>query len=346
MKKERLVYLDFIRAIAVIAILLTHYNAIYVYLWDEIVLKKVVLTWRVFNLYIGDFGVSLFLIVSGAALMWVYDNRLELKTFYSKRFISIYPMFWIAYFTSFLYSFFLNRGINQSIPKQNIIFSILGFDGYLGSIIPTFYQVGEWFLGFIIIVYLIFPVLRLGVKRYPKLTVAVTMIVYLIFNLYYPFNLTKSTCLFIRLPEILFGMYFVKYIKSVNWKAALISGMVLILNTILAPQFDKDFQTSYIGICSFILLVYLASFFCRSILVTKISKIISKYSYAVFLVHHYIILMITSKFDLYQITILESYILFVLCCCVICFFSVILYKTNEVLLNGLRSIKKQGDQEH
>lgn len=31
MKKERIFYLDFVRAIAVILILMTHYNAVYLY---------------------------------------------------------------------------------------------------------------------------------------------------------------------------------------------------------------------------------------------------------------------------------------------------------------------------
>ena len=38
MKKERIFYLDFVRAIATIAILLTHYNALYVYMADESVM--------------------------------------------------------------------------------------------------------------------------------------------------------------------------------------------------------------------------------------------------------------------------------------------------------------------
>lgn len=104
MKKERLFYLDFIRTIATISILLTHFNAIYIFSYPE-QSDKAVITSRVFGLYIGDFGVSLFFIISGAALMYIYGEKMDLKTFYYKRFKSIFPMFWLAYFFAFFILF-------------------------------------------------------------------------------------------------------------------------------------------------------------------------------------------------------------------------------------------------
>ena len=53
MKRERIFYLDFIRALAVILILLTHYNALFLYM-DPQPLDKVVITYKICNLYIGD----------------------------------------------------------------------------------------------------------------------------------------------------------------------------------------------------------------------------------------------------------------------------------------------------
>ena len=71
--------------------------------------EKAVLTTTVSNIYIGDWGVSLFFIISGAALMYVYEKKCELKTFYKKRFFSIYPMFWMAYIAAFIYSFYADK---------------------------------------------------------------------------------------------------------------------------------------------------------------------------------------------------------------------------------------------
>jgi len=64
-----------------------------------------------FNIYIGDWGVSLFFIISGAALMYVYQEKLEYKRFYKKRFESLYPMFWMAYIIAFIGLFYLNKGM-------------------------------------------------------------------------------------------------------------------------------------------------------------------------------------------------------------------------------------------
>ena len=120
MKKERLFYLDFIRAISTLIIVITHYNAVFFWgrtpgteLWSKLVTPK-----DVFNLYIGNLGVSLFFIISGATMMYVYGqkDKIDLKTFFKKRFMSLYPMFWIAYIACFLYLFYVNKGFSTSVP--------------------------------------------------------------------------------------------------------------------------------------------------------------------------------------------------------------------------------------
>lgn len=336
--KERIFYLDFIRAIAVCLVVLTHFNAIYIYMWDEVALQKVVFTWKIANLYIGDFGVSLFLIISGAALMYTYEEHLEIKEFYKKRFLSIFPMFWFAYLVAFLHSFWIHKGLEQGIPKQNIILSVLGMDEYLSELMPSFARVGEWFLGFIIIFYLVFPIIRKMMIKYPIGTAVITLFIYIILNIKYPFKINRSIFLFTRLPELLFGMYFIKYRRKISWKSALLGMTVILINSFIQVPFNKDIQTTYIGIAAFIVGVFVAGFLEKYNIMRKICSVLSKYSYAIFLAHHYIITQITSKFDLYSISVLESYILFILCCCVIAFFSYILYACNKRIFIIVRSI--------
>ena len=79
MKKERLFYLDFVRAIAAMAIVITHFNARYLYL-NPPAPEKAVFTTFIGNLYIGDWGVSLFFIISGAALMRSEEHTSELQS--------------------------------------------------------------------------------------------------------------------------------------------------------------------------------------------------------------------------------------------------------------------------
>ena len=85
-KKQRLYNLDFIRAVAVVMILLTHYNANFIGFNGPVQLNKVILTAFPFNIYIGDLGVGLFLLISGASMYHVYVNKqLNLVSFAKKR---------------------------------------------------------------------------------------------------------------------------------------------------------------------------------------------------------------------------------------------------------------------
>ena len=70
--------------------------------------------------------------------------------------ISLAPKKWFA--PLFLYGEVLH-GNNADIPRWRVIFSLLGLDGYLTPVTVTFYKIGEWFLGVILILYLVFPLL-------------------------------------------------------------------------------------------------------------------------------------------------------------------------------------------
>lgn len=333
MSKERLFYLDFVRALAAIAIIITHYNAVFLY-WDPPIPGLYVIDAFVFNIYIGRFGVSLFLIISGAALMHVYGNGIKLKKFYIKRFKSLYPMFWIAYSVAFLYMYvYKGNWASTQVPKQNLILTFLGMDGYLADLMPTFYLVGEWFLGFIVIFYIVFPLLRFMMERKPVLLAVAAMVIYCLFIWRYPMRITASKNLFIRLPELLFGMYFIKYIKKVNLPTALISLAVLIANQIIKPSWNEDIQTTYIGIAAFLVLVYISQY-VRSEKIHVICAWISKYSYAVFLTHHIIIYTLMTSFDPTKMTHIESYLVFFGLCFVISVASVILYKAHDYVMKG------------
>lgn len=332
MKKERLLWLDAVRAAATILIVLTHFNALYLY--DVYRPEMAVLSCYIGNIYIGALGVSLFLIISGASLMYTLQDKemISWKEFYSRRFQGIYPMFWIAYVIFFLFYFYQWGGINTTVPLKNILFSFLGFDGYLSNWgIPTFYFIGEWFLGFILLFYFVFPILFYWIQKYPLPLGAATIFIYglMIFSgrNYQQSNILLPT----RLPELLFGMYFIKYQKQVSSWEALLSLLVIILNTILAPTaIHNNIQVTYIGIASFLLLVYLANHI-KSQRLTKLFQTISKYSFSCFLVHHQIIVIIAAKFDLANITKLNSHLLFLACGLVIIVMSRVLYCIDHEL---------------
>lgn len=328
MKKERIFYLDFIRAVATISIILTHYNALFIYNTSTPMPQKAVITLTVGNVYIGGWGVSLFLIISGASLMYVYENKIQTVEFWKKRFINIYPMFWIAYLGAMLFNFYQYGSIDTSIGKWKYIFSILGIDSYLGNFgVSSFYLVGEWFLGYILIIYLVFPLLRRLVIEHPIALGVCVGIIYIASTIY----VKKNVTLFARLPEFLFGMYFIYYGKKVNWKMALGAFLIVLLNGLIKPEIYTNFQSTYVGISSFVLLVYCADFFTVT-WIKNICKIICKYSYPCFIVHHFIIYKVTAKFNLDAISVGQSYLLFGCCCVIIAVFSYLLFHLYDKIM--------------
>lgn len=338
-RKERLFYLDFVRTVAVISIVTTHFNARYLYL-DPPLPEKAVITTTVSNIYLGDWGVALFFIISGAALMYVYGEKCVIKQFYKKRFLSIYPMFWIAYIVAFWGLSYMNKSIlGGGVPKFNFIFTILGFDGLLCENIPTFYVLGEWFLGAIILMYILFPVLRKMVNNRPIITIVGIHMIYFYIVFFYHLSFNPAKLIFTRLPEIVFGMYFVKWRKKVDWKVALTALIVLVLNGVLKPGWSDIMQTTYVGIASFLVLVYL-SYFMENRWCQWGAAIISKYSYAIFLVHHVIIGCMMATFDLTTITRLHSYLLFMTISIVIGFMAFLLYHFHSYLMRQLSLVMR------
>lgn len=334
-RRPRLFYLDFIRALAAVLIVITHFN-------NPFMLPRPIFMYEPFGIYVGGLGVSLFLIISGAALMYNHGEveKLDLKSFYWKRFKTLYPMFWIAFIVANAFLFLRARGNPYpGVPKRNIIFSILGIDGMVANTsIPTFYTLGEWFLGFIVIFYIVFPLLRWGVRNHPIPALLVILMLY-VATLLINFSLDglpKAMLLTTRLPELAFGMYFTQYIKKVPWPAALVSLAFLVVQEI-HPLLTNDLGTTFVGIAAFMLLVYISRFIdCQPVRVPV--KSISRYSYPIFLVHHVVIIQVFNLINPTALSTGAAYLLFFADFAIIMAFSVILYRANKAALAYVRSM--------
>lgn len=333
--RPRLFYLDFIRALAAILIVITHFN-------NPFMLPHPIFMYEPFGIYVGGLGVSLFLIISGAALMYNHGEaeKLNLKSFYWKRFKTLYPMFWIAFIVANAFLFLRARGNPYpGVPKKNIIFSMLGIDGMVANTsIPTFYTLGEWFLGFIVIFYIVFPLLRWGVRNHPIPSLVIILVLY-IATLLIDFSLDglpKSILLTTRLPELAFGMYFTQYIKKIPWPMALASLVFLVVQEI-HPFLVDDLGTTFVGIAAFMLLVYTSRFVDYQPVRVPV-KSISRYSYPIFLVHHVVIIQIFNLINPTSLSASAAYLLFFADFTIIMVFSVILYRVNKSTLAYIRSM--------
>ena len=167
--------------------------------------------------WIGEQGVQLFLIASGFGLTWSLlqqssvQKSLSWRSFYQRRLWRLYPLWWVAHGLFLIVSLVLKKGMALNQPQ--LYLSFLGI-----RITPeTFYYFSPswWFVGLLIQLYLIFPLLYGGLKRWGALTLLVgtstiALIVrgvglYLLSDPY--LDLWNRGNIFItRLPEFILGM--------------------------------------------------------------------------------------------------------------------------------------------
>ena len=120
--KERLYGVDFIRAVCAIGIICFHYSG-----HSQSAFKVLYLQpyggW-------GDIFVAMFFAISGGMLYYNHPQIESLKTFYIKRWKSIYPAFYIAFFFVWLDKVYETGTIFYGGDIKKIILSVLGIDGY------------------------------------------------------------------------------------------------------------------------------------------------------------------------------------------------------------------------
>lgn len=338
MKRERLYYLDLIKIIAALCVFGCHFSRSLEA--NQVGYSIKIIPDYIFNIYIGNFGVSLFFIISGAALMYVYDERMKLWDYYKKRFMGIYPMFWMAFLIAFAISLFRQRQIIPEIPQWKIIYSILGIDGNALWYGPNYYQLGEWFLSVLVCLYIIFPLLRWAVKKSVLVTTIVTLMIYVVCIFTFHTTLPQDCFFIIRIPEVLFGMIFIKYIKKVGNIQLILSGSILVIIGILPmTAINKMVATTLVGVGSFSVLTWIFQHIPMKRLLKNLSVVCGKYCYAFFLTHHYILRWMTSRFMGCQLRKSEVIVVFFSCLCVVLCATKLLYLLHK---NVMAFMKENG----
>ena len=252
-KKKKIFYLDFIRVLSMLMIVTYHFYAHFPA--NNIVGFNTIFS----NGKWGLMGVALFFMISGASLMYNYKDKLEIKSYMKKRFLSIYPMFWIAYTLVFIYIFYVSKTNIWGLPAYKMIVTLFAMDGYLSPYISTFYLIGEWFLGCIVLIYAIFPVLRICVNKFPKMTLGVATILNLtvllfIHNAKMPINQNFIVSVY----SFLLGMYAIKIKEFKLWQAIVALIVAIAGYTIIVPNMNMQVLVSNIsGYCLYIVLAYI-----------------------------------------------------------------------------------------
>ena len=155
--------------------------------------------------------------------------------------------------------------------------------------------IGEWFLGCLILLYLIFPLLRFFMIKSEKFFFIIATGIYLIVLFHYDFSVPIHMNFFLKGYEFVIGMMIGCYHEKFNPKWIFLSLPVVIF-FVLCP-FALPIST---GLKITILAVaFWISAACLEPVLEKgngrFLRTISNYSYEVFLVHHIIIYFITPR---------------------------------------------------
>lgn len=339
-KRPRVFYYDLIRAFSCLCIMTVHFNASVSgwlngqFLYPNSLVPNYYLHGQI---YLGGIGVSLFFMLSGATLMMNYHGTC--KQFYLKRFKSIYPMFWIAYAAVAMIDFMLSRSLGSTDYKL-LPLTVAGLDGYLATLGLTpygFYKIGEWFLGCIVVLYLVFPVVHACLERSPAVTAVGSVVLAAVLSLacerflgYHCSGLEP----WYKVPEMVLGMLFVKY--SLDRKALLltvVSGICVGIVWLLRLPVNALVLCTLLCCFLFSLLTYLAGFVRIAAARTLVSRF-AKLSYPIFLTHHWIIGKMVQGFRLETMQRSEVLALFVTYVAVTLIASAMLEHTTNGILHA------------
>ncbi len=342
---------DFIRAVCTIGIVLFHYSYNYI---EYGIGGNHIFFAKYSN---GDWGglfVAMFFMLSGALLYYNYGEKISVRMFYLKRWLSIFPMFYLAWFFGYLAKVKELGSWLWAGPRRVFIYTILGIDGYLlnPGVNINYYTLGEWFLGAILMLYLLFPVLRLifipNKRTGCILRYAFTAVLFVLYtgNLYYDwFAISDGKNMLTCVMDFWIGMLLMEYGKDrfSDFKVTAVAA-VLALVLMFAPLGMKEVMVStLVGACLMTVFMNLGERAMALRPVNVVASYISKWSFGIFLVHHVILYAFMKQFSGTEVGFIKSIGLFIFILLVIMVVGGVLSKwgslVSRIVLSLLSKIK-------
>lgn len=305
-KKEHIIACDFIRAVCALGIVLYHYS-IHI---EDAGLRVVFQLWQI---EWSDVIVTIFFMLSGAVLYYNYPVLASLKSFYYKRWKSVFPFFYMIFIPKFLINVIRYKSFFYLGSPFGLLLSLLGVDGYFSYRFESYYMMGEWFLGAIILLYVLYPAVLWLFQKSSLLTTALTVAGYG-FVLYTDiFIIDPLRNLLSCLMCFELGMFFMKYRKLLSGKAACGISMVFVIIVCASEKIYPFYPvTRYhlTGIFLFVAFFTLGDYIMKIPYVSPVLSEISSISFPVFLVHHLVIMHAVGVYM--PQTIMEKLILFII----------------------------------
>lgn len=227
-----------------------------------------------------------------------FERIEDIKLFYKKRIISIYPLYFVA---GYLGVTILVLTHHQSLTDNVLLLPIelLGIQSFYNSLFAFSHNGGTWFISCLFFCYFLFPFLDLLLKQLKKKTVLVFILLIVFILSYSPFVTSHFDISdnysnpFFRLLEFMSGMLLARINtdssfkgKFLNlcrsWGVLIASSIMLVLGISLAAKYEL--YKFWIPICCFVFILLGAGHVRTPLfLPPSITHFLSKISFSFFL---------------------------------------------------------------
>ena len=114
LNKKRIYELDGLRGVAALAVVFYHYTTRFSIKFNSDIISNVI------NFKYGHYGVQLFFVISGFVIFMSIEKVKSPFEFLYKRFVRLYPTFWMSLFLTFFFLFFFGPDLIK--PKYSQLF--------------------------------------------------------------------------------------------------------------------------------------------------------------------------------------------------------------------------------
>ncbi len=307
--KKRYNFMNVLRVLSMFTIVFYH-MLITLYIYGIRQLDSISFFFENKNMHIAKIGVCLFFMLSGAGLILSSkDGSFNVKEFYIKRFKKILIPFYIVYACYFLFLLLTsqislsNTFAGKDIKPYSFIFTLLGMDAYLENfgIATCSLGIGEWFLGCLIFIYLLYPLLRMAMLKNKFVTIILATVYYIIMIIVYnniPLfsGVPMYMNMVIKIYDFILGMFLILIIDElprVTLYISIIINLFFVLCPVTLPGVDS-FQIPIQCVTIFIIFAHLEKIFEKANGLMKFIDLLAAFSYEYFLFHHCVILHLST----------------------------------------------------
>lgn len=284
MARERLLGVDFVRAVCAIGIIMFHFAC------HSVSEFRILYTYA--NGFWGAVLVAIFFMVSGGMLVYNYEEIGSLKLYYYKRFKSIFPAFYIGFAYYYMETVFaLGHPFYMGHPWK-LLETLCGMDGYLNYRDPgNYYQIGEWFLGALVLLYILYPLLLWAMKKSVIITTTMIGALYIWMLCTDIFVIVDECNLISCLLSFYMGMLCIRhrnfFLKN-NWVLLISLVLTVIISAVALPG-PENIKLHILGATLMVVLYRFGEVMMRFSVPARVIGFLGALSYPIFLLQHKII---------------------------------------------------------